>query len=265
MGWQGVPMASKKQHQLREKSLLQSLREKWLSSSSEKALRKRIRKVLGFRPKRYALYEIALVHSSAVHSKSLNFKDHNERLEYLGDSVLDLVIADYLYQKYPDKNEGGLTRMRSALVNRVSLNRVADELGISDLIIGKFNKNITPEDVKGNALEALVGAIYLDRGLAVADRFIRQQILDKELFGTRPGSHVYDFKSELFMWAQKEKKQLRFDLVYEENRGEIRKYIVDLKVDGDSVAEGEGPSKKKAQQVASKKAIQLLGIQLTKE
>ncbi len=134
-------------------------------------------KILEFPIKDFSYYEQALIHSSAANGKSGN-KHNNERLEYLGDSVLDLVIADMLYQYYPDKDEGELTKLRSIIVQRSQLNRIAEELGLDKYIKGNFNKNVLPDDVKGNALEAFIGAIYLDRGFKQAYKFVKKQIIE---------------------------------------------------------------------------------------
>ena len=153
--------------------------------------------ILGFKPKNFSFYAQALTHSSAIYMKGSEYLVHNERLEFLGDSVLDLVMAEYLFEHHPQKMEGEMTRMRSAMVNRGTLNRISDQLGLSSVIIGKFNYNRLPENVKGNALEALLGAIFLDKGFSKTRKFIRKRLIKAHLFGSVPGAEVFDYKSAL--------------------------------------------------------------------
>src|SRR5262249_2722489 len=145
---------------------------------------------------------------------------HNERLEFLGDSVLDLVIADVLFQMYPEKDEGDLTKLRSIIVNRAQLNRIAAEFGLDKLIKGNFNKNILPDDVKGNALEAIIGAIYMDKGFKFVYRYVRRQIIEKHINFRDLKEDNRDYKSELFMWSQKQRQMICFETVGDMGRGE---------------------------------------------
>ncbi len=216
-------------------------------------------RILGFSIKDFSYYEQALIHSSSSNGKSGN-KINNERLEYLGDSVLDLVIADILYQNYPEKDEGELTKLRSIIVQRTQLNRIADELDLPKYIKGNFNKNVLPDDVKGNALEAFIGAIYLDRGFKVAYRFVKKQIIEKRINLKEIREDHIDYKSELFIWVQKNKKNLKFETISDSGRGDKKKYIINVHVDGKPMGTGEGNSKKKAQQIACKHASKKLNL-----
>lgn len=220
--------------------------------------RKAISDILGYLPQHFELYEQALIHASAAQVQD-GVRIHNERLEFLGDSVLDLVVADYLFKLYPDKNEGDLTRFRSSLVNRLKLNHVASIIGLDRLIIGNFAKDIIPEDVKGNALEAFIGAIYMEAGYQRAETFIQKHILLSGKPGL-PKLDTTDYKSELFMWAQRHKKQIAFETTREVGKGENRKYVINLLIDDVVLGTGEGSSKKKAQQMASKAAFKKLNL-----
>ena len=215
--------------------------------------------VLLYSIKDFSYYEQALIHSSSSNGKSGN-KINNERLEYLGDSVLDLVIADILYQNYPEKDEGELTKLRSIIVQRTQLNRIADELDLPKYIKGNFNKNVLPDDVKGNALEAFIGAIYLDRGFKVAYRFVKKQIIEKRINLKEIREDHIDYKSELFIWVQKNKKSLKFETISDSGRGDKKKYIINVHVDGKPLGTGEGNSKKRAQQIACKHASKKLNL-----
>lgn len=203
---------------------------------------------------------MAFLHSSASKSQKKGINGHNERLEFLGDSVLDLVVAAIVYEKFPDKNEGELTRIRAIIVNRTQLNRIAETLGLDKLIIGNFVKNILPEDVKGNTLEALIGAIYLDKGFQFCQKYIHKNIIEKHVNLKELLSENRDYKSELFMWAQRNKKSIRFETVGDKGSMSKRKYIINVLVNGKVSGTGEGISKKKAEHMASRNACSKLNI-----
>ena len=185
---------------------------------------------------------------------------HNERLEFLGDSVLDLVIADEVFHRFPTKDEGELTRLRSVLVNRTQLNRISGELKIDQFIVGNFVKNIMPEDIKGNALEALIGAIYVDKGFNFAKKFVKKRIVDPHINFQEIMIDNRDFKSELYMWAQKNKKVIRYETIADNGKAEKKKYIINVWVEGKVLGTGEGSSKKKAEQMASQNACKKSNI-----
>jgi len=216
-------------------------------------------KILEFPIKDFSYYEQALIHASASNGKTGN-RLNNERLEYLGDSVLDLVIADMLYQYYPEKDEGDLTKLRSIIVQRTQLNRIAEELGLDKYIKGNFNKNVLPDDVKGNALEAFIGAIYLDRGFKTAYKFVKKQIIEKRINLKEIREDHIDYKSELFIWVQKNKKNLKFETISDSGRDDKKKYIINVHIDGKPLGTGEGNSKKRAQQIACKHASKMLNL-----
>jgi ribonuclease-3 len=234
------------------------------TDKERKAYQKKIEQMLGFKPGTYDYYEMAMLHSSASANQKKGKNGHNERLEFLGDSVLDLVIADMLFHQYPEKDEGELTRMRSILVNRIQLNRIATEMGIDKLIIGSFVKNILPEDVKGNALEALIGAIYLDKGFAFTYSYVKNKIIDNHIRFHELIHDHRDYKSELFIWAQKNKQSIRFETVGDFEQDEKKRYIINVLVAGKVAGTGEGSSKKKAEQMACKNACKLLNITINK-
>jgi ribonuclease-3 len=223
-------------------------------------LQNKIVEILGYTPISFQPYELAFVHSSAS-LKSEGQRLHNERLEFLGDSVLDLIVSDYIYQQYPEKDEGELTRMRSALVNRQQLNHVAGRLGLDQWIQGKFSKDMLPEDVKGNTLEAFIGAIYVESGFHKTVAFVSAHLLQPQKHQPgQPKLDTTDYKSELFMWAQRHKKRISFETTRETGRGENRRYVMNLLIEQDVMGTGEGTSKKKAQQMASKAAFKKLNL-----
>lgn len=229
------------------------------TDKERKEFQKKIEKALKFRPGSFENYELALLHSSAANNQN-GIRRHNERLEFLGDSVLDLVIADVLFLMYPEKDEGELTKLRSIIVNRGQLNRIATELGLDKLIKGNFNKNVLPEDVKGNALEAIIGAIYLDKGFRFVYKYVRKQIIEEYINFRDIKEDHRDYKSELFMWSQKQRQSICFETVGDSGRGDKKKYVINVIVAGKVMGTGEGSSKKRAQQMASKNACKKLNL-----
>jgi ribonuclease-3 len=224
-------------------------------TSEIKNRRRRIKEILGFRPGKYTHYELSLIHSSAAIVQN-GRRLHNERLEFLGDSVLDLIVAQYLFHDNPNLDEGSLTRARSELVNRAHLNHMAEALGLDLLIIGKFNKQVIPQDVKGNTLEAFIGAIFIDKGLKTTIQFVVQRILKRSISDTANRPDTYDYKSELFMWAQRRRKKVDFIITGTSKTGEDpQEYTLAARIDGEAIGQGTATSKKKAQQLAAREAV----------
>lgn len=204
------------------------------------------------------LYKQAFVHNSI--SKSTH---NNERLEYLGDAVLDLVIADLLYKKFPFKGEGFLTEMRSKSVSRKRLSQIAIDLGIQEML--NFDKSIKSNHsavrgLAGNALEALIGAIYLDKGYDFTLNFIRKKIVGVHLDFDELKEITENFKSLLNQYTQKSRKELLFEVQNTEEDSKIKIYIIAVKIDGEEIARARGKSKKIAEQLASEKACDILKL-----
>lgn len=216
----------------------------------------------GFFPSNLRPYHIAVQHTSVAKQVNKNFKESNERLEYLGDSVLGMVVAEYLFKKYPFKDEGFLTELRSRIVSRDSLNNVARKIGIPDIV--KFDRRRkTPNSHKslyGNALEALVGAIYVDKGFIASKKFIINKLLKphydiQELIDT-----TKNFKSKLIEWCQKEGKSAKFEHVETKEKGYYKEFVMEVRLDEEPIARGHGLSKKKAEQDAAREACGRLQI-----
>ncbi len=215
--------------------------------------------MLGFYPDRIDLYHEALTHrSSSVRSASGKWMN-NERLEFLGDAILDAIVADILYKKFEHKKEGFLTSTRSRIVQRETLNKIAVEIGI-DKIITTSTRNLAHNtNIYGDALEALIGAIYLDQGYRVAKSFVYETLIKEHINIDTVLKSEVDFKSRLIEWGQKHKVEVTFELVdssYDENNNPIFKSIV--LVGGLDLGSGKGYSKKESHQKASKKAIKRL-------
>ena len=211
---------------------------------------------LGFKPKKIQYYELALLHKSSAMRDEGGHYLNNERLEFLGDAILNAVVADILYHRFVGKREGFLTNTRSKIVQRETLNKIAVDLGLDRLIVFP-NKNHTHNiNIYGNAFEALIGAIYLDQGYAKCRYFMEKVVFQKYLNISRLAQKEVNFKSRLIEWSQKYKTKIVFDLIEEttdsENNPVFQTQII---VNGISAGYGTGFSKKESQQNAAKIAL----------
>lgn len=221
----------------------------------EKKFKKQLKQVLGYRPKNYRLYQLALIHKSASKRFSKKRNIHNERLEFLGDAVLDSIVAEHLYKNFPFKDEGFLTQLRSKIVNRETLRRIAEKMGIGDLIIADISKD-NHKGLYGDTLEAIIGAIFLDKGYSKVRKFILKRILDFHINLSKLSKTEMDFKSRIIEWGQKNKKDVNFTCQEQLNGNENSPvFISHLLVFDDIVGMGIGKSKKEAEQNAARQAI----------
>ena len=209
-------------------------------------------RILGFYPHDIRIYEQALLHkSSSIKLEKGRFLN-NERLEFLGDAILDAVVGDIVYRKFEGKREGFLTNTRSKIVSRESLNYVADQIGLSRLV--KFNARQSSHNsyMGGNAFEALVGAVYLDRGYAYCQYFMEERIIGSCLDLNKISRKEVNFKSKLIEWTQKNKVEISFELLnqtYDEFNSPI--FETEVLIEGVHACKGKGYSKKESQQVAA--------------
>jgi ribonuclease-3 len=221
--------------------------------SSEKKFYESLYNILGFYPRNIALYKLAFRHSSAAQMIKEGVKDSNERLEFLGDSVIGAVVADYLFKKFPYKDEGFLTKMRSRMVSRATHNQVAIKLGLNKFI--EINndrfKTLPPNSIGGDAYEALIGAIYFDKGYKTAQRFILTRIINIHIDMDEIENKEIDFKSKVIEWVQKEKKEYRFEVHTDAEKSADKQFIIQLIVNNEVVATGQHSSKKRAEQLAA--------------
>lgn len=216
-------------------------------------------KLLGFFPRRIEYYEEALLHKSLSKENGSKSLHNNERLEFLGDAVLDAVIADIVFRKFPDKDEGFLTNTRSKIVQRDTLNQISVELGLSKMIQTAAKTNGHKNHIYGNALEAFIGAIYLDQGFEKAKTFIETKIVESHLNVEKLANKEVNFKSKLIEWSQKYKIALKFELIENFKDNENNPIFQTQVVLGNIRAGvGIGYSKKESQQEASKMAIKKL-------
>jgi len=224
----------------------------------DKKLRLQLKEIIGFKPKNIIFYKMALRHSSA-NSKSKDIRYNNERLEFLGDSIISAIASAMLYEKYPKSPEGELSVLRSMLVSRKSLNRVASELGLKRLMQYKEGKNNELKNITGNSFEALVGAIYFDKGYAVCEKFVNG-IFSRFFDINNLMKHNTDYKSRLLQYSQKEKFSLVIDTFESmESFEKVYHFITEICVNGKFLASGKGWTKKEAEQMASYAVLKILG------
>lgn len=215
---------------------------------------KRISQVVGFSPDNLEIYQRAFTHSS-VNKTDINGNVISyERLEFLGDAILGSVIATYLYKEVPNQNEGYLTKMRAKIVSRENLNSLGKQLALIDLVESKVSKNNIGDNIHGNLFEALIGAIYLDKGYAACEKFINIKLVQPYVDIERLEGKVISYKSLLIEWCQKHKKNFKIQ-VEEEDSADVQKYFAArLFIDDKQIAKARATSKKKAEEIASKRA-----------
>lgn len=212
--------------------------------------------IFGFSPKNISLYKLAFRHKSVAEPAENGFRHSNERLEYLGDAVLGSVVADFLFKKYPYKEEGFLTEIRSRIVSRQNLNLLSRKLGLDKLIQTTRENQSVGTSIPGDAFEAFVGALYLDKGYRFTHKTITRKIINTHLDMEALITREINFKSKLIEWSQKEKRDLEFKVVEElENNKKMRIYVVNLLIDQKVVAQGKDYSIKKAEQNAAELAF----------
>ncbi|MCB0446098.1 MAG: ribonuclease III [Gelidibacter sp.] len=214
-----------------------------------------LQKILGFKPKNKSLYVKAFTH------RSMNIKDEKgaalnyERLEFVGDAMLGAVIASYLFSEVPEGDEGYLTKMRSKVVSREHLNELGKELNLINFVESKIPKSNFGNNIHGNLFEALVGAIFLDRGYKYCEKFIYDRVIDAHVDIETLEGKVISYKSLLIEWCQKEKKTFDYNVYEDTGNDEIRHFSVKLSIDNKIVAKARATSKKKAEEKASKRAF----------
>ncbi|HET9431644.1 MAG TPA: ribonuclease III [Chitinophagaceae bacterium] len=221
------------------------------------SFKKELRNILGFKPGNVALYKTALTHRSVRDSADEN----NERLEYLGDAVLSALIADYLFKRYPYKEEGFLTEMRSKMVNRQQLNEISIRMGLKKITLyNKMDGSLKVSQIFGNTLEALVGAIYLDLGYKKSAQWVLEVIIMPHMFMDDLETLEINHKNKLYGWANKNGKVLEFETLDERLENGRRLFTIAAVIDGQKIAQGKAFNKKDASQIAAQVAVEKLGI-----
>ncbi|MHA7877409.1 MAG: ribonuclease III [Bacteroidota bacterium] len=221
-------------------------------SLKDKKLKDAIWAITSLKPNNLALYKLALQHSSSkVNAYS------NERLEFLGDAVLSLIIGEFLFKKYPLKEEGFLTEIRARIVNRASLGSLAKKIGIDTLLC--YQKSIIQKEgykfIYGNALEALIGAVYLDKGYQCCCDFVLERLLHCYIDLEALIQTDTNYKSQLVTWASRNRKKIRFEIVNEQRVGRLREFTAQVVLGDKTAGQGQGNSKKQAEQAAAQAAL----------
>lgn len=215
----------------------------------------RLTKILGYKPKKMNIFQKAFTH------RSMNLKDDKgnainyERLEFLGDAMLSAVIASHLFQEVPGGDEGYLTKMRSKVVSREHLNELGRELNLIDLVESKIPAGQFGDNIHGNLFEALVGAIFLDKGYKYCEKFIYKRVINPHVDIEQLEGKVISYKSLLIEWCQKEKKIFNYNVYEDTGNDDVRHFSVKLSIDEKIIAKARATSKKKAEEKASKRAF----------
>lgn len=217
-------------------------------SKEDKTYSRSVQKLIGLKPINLSLYKKAFTH------KSISETQHNERLEYLGDAVLNSIVSEYLFSKFPHFDEGTLTKYRSKIVNRVQLNLIAKEMKLASFVDYRVNVNIENSSILGNALEALIGAVYLDHGYKKTVQFVETYLLMPFIDFNNIESSQENYKSIILEYTQKERKLLRYELEDISGDATQPQYLATVFIDNIKKGEGKGRSKKKAEQKAAKQA-----------
>jgi ribonuclease-3 len=211
----------------------------------------------GYRPKNIELFHEAITHRSIAYASPREFS--NERLEFLGDAILDAIIAEFLFQKFPDQDEGYLTKVKSKVVSRKTLSEIGEELELRKILRYNKGRSINLSSLEGNAFEAIIGAIYLDSSYEAVKKILHHHIFRKYVDLNKILVEEIDFKSKLFIWSQKRRLALDFKVLQEENTHGVWKYEVMVQINGTNYGKGLGTSKKIAEQAAARETLILMG------
>jgi len=214
-----------------------------------------ISNILGFKPKKLNVYKKAFLHRSANKRDKNGLPLNYERLEFLGDSMLGTIISRYLYNEVPNGDEGYLTKMRSKIVSRKHLNELGKDLNLISYVESRIPKSHFGDNIHGNVFEALVGAIYLDRGYKYCEKFINDRVIDPYVDIEQLEGKVISYKSLVIEWCQKQKKEFHYNVYEDTGKDPLKHFAVKLSIDERVMAKARATSKKKAEEKASKRAF----------
>ena len=226
----------------------------FFQSKENKELINAINFILGYKTKKPNLFKLALLH------KSIKSDESNERLEFLGDAILGLIVAKYLFKLYPFKDEGFLTKIRSKIVNRDSLNNIGRKIGLKNLINVKRIKSKSYDSIYGDALEAIIGACYLEKGFDFCEDKVVQNIIVPYFDLDNLTTQTHNFKSKVLEWAQNEKMKISFIVEKSSKSNKFSQFKSILKLNGKNISIGYGKSKKNAEKDASRLACDKLEL-----
>ena len=225
----------------------------------DKAFYAAIDDMFGFIPNNIELYKLALIHKSASVELDDGRHINNERLEFLGDAVIESVTSDYIFIEFPDRDEGFMTQLRSKMVSRQSLNRIASEIGLDRHVISHAVGNHSQKHIYGDAFEAMMGAIYLDQGYDFVNRLLINDIFGRYLSLEEVMQSETDFKSRLIEWCQKSRRTIKFrTMESDHSEPHTPSFVSEIFIDSVKISCGEGLSKKEAEQNAALTAMHLM-------
>ncbi|MEJ1237710.1 ribonuclease III [Chryseolinea sp. T2] len=229
-------------------------------TNKDKILVAAIQNIAGFTPSNLELYRLATMHSSIAKENGRGYKESNERLEYLGDAILGAAVADFLFKKFPFKPEGFLTEIRSRIVNREALNLLARKIGVANIVQFDQKNAHLQQVILGNTLEAIVGAIYLDKGYIRTKKFVIDKLINPNYDVDDLVNSDTNFKSKVIEWAQREGKDVKFEIVNVKKARNHKEFTAQVLVDNEAKGTGYGNSKKKAEQDAALKTCEMLNL-----
>ena len=233
-------------------------------SKEDVALHNELKKLLNFSPRKINKYKKAFTHRSVQMTDKKGNPINYERLEFLGDSILGSVIAAYLYKKVPSGSEGYLTQMRSKIVSREHLNELGKDLNLIRFVKSNIDQTNVGDNIHGNIFEALIGAIFMDKGYNSCQKFIHQNVIVPHVDIAKLEGKITSYKGLIIEWCQKQKKQYLFDIYEDSGNENIKHFSVKISIDDVMVAKGRATSKKKAEEQASKRVYFALQDEITK-
>ena len=221
--------------------------------NKEDAFYNSLKKILHYNPKKLHYYKKAFTHSSLKKTNDKGYPQNYERLEYLGDAILGAVIANYLFLKMPQADEGTLTQMRSKIVSREHLNELGKDLNLLSLVESNFSHQNFGDNIYGNLFEALIGAIHLDKGYVFCEKFIYKYVIEPYVDIERLQGKITSYKSVLIEWSQKTKKKIRFQNYEDTGNDTLKHFSVKMFLNDELISKGRATSKKKAEEIAAKR------------
>ncbi|MEX0288150.1 MAG: ribonuclease III [Flavobacteriaceae bacterium] len=223
-----------------------------------------MKKILGFKPKQLEIYKKAFLHRSANKKDALGNPMNYERLEFLGDAMLGTIISKHLYNEVPGGDEGYLTKMRSKIVSRKHLNELGKDLKLIQFVESRIPKSHFGDNIHGNVFEALIGAIYLDRGYTYCEKFINERVIEPYVDIEQLEGKVISYKSLVIEWCQKQKKDFHYKVYEDTGNDPLKHFAVKLSINDKVMAKARATSKKKAEEKASKRAFFALQDKMNK-
>ena len=222
-------------------------------SKEDAVLHGELKKLLNFSPRKINKYKKAFTHRSVQMTDKKGNPINYERLEFLGDSILGSVIAAYLYKKVPSGSEGYLTQMRSKIVSREHLNELGKDLNLIRFIKSNIDQTNVGDNIHGNIFEALIGAIFMDKGYNSCQKFIHQNVIVPHVDIAKLEGKITSYKGLIIEWCQKQKKKYTFDIYEDSGNDPVKHFSVKISIDGEQIAKGRATSKKKAEEQAAKR------------